>query len=273
MPDAKNIERNVASTPGSSTPFRIDYDARLVEAAVLLTMASHADRVRFRLELDRLYDVQDVEERDSRFRAFHSSWFVELELGQPLEFALGERPIIARSTRCCFVIPAQRRLDECAELFAKSSDPQSADCYSVGLRLQAKSLLDSAGLLALLRHEFLHIADMLDPGFEYEPTFSPAEVETIHPSLFQERYRALWDATIDGRLSREGWVESSCRVRRLRDFAQTFPMLGTQTESAFTHFFDNGGHTHPQLLAYALAPEKMLEELTPAPHRTSAGAQ
>ena len=259
MLDAKNIELEGARTPRDSAPFRIEYEAGLVEESVLLSMAHHADRVRFRRELDRLYDIQDTEERDSHFRAFHASWFVQLRLGRPVESALDERPIIARSARCCLVVPARRRRDECAELFVKSSGSQAVDRYSMGLRLQPASFLDSERFLSLLRHEFLHIADMLDPAFEYES--SPVEGDTMHPSLFQERYRALWDTTIDGRLVHERLIPSSCRARRLLDFARTFPMLGARTEAVFTHFFDNNWHTHPQLLTYALAPEEMIHEL------------
>ncbi len=261
MQELKKIDSESELTPHNPVPFRIDYETGLVEEAVLLSMAHHADHVRFRRELDRLYDIQDTEERESRFRAFHSSWFLHLGLGQPVEMALDERPIIARTTRCCFVIPARRRRDECAELFVKSSVSRSAGSHSVGLRLLPTSFLESARLLSLLRHEFLHIADMLDPAFEYEPSLPPLEDETMHQNLLQERYRALWDATIDGRLVHEGLIAPSCRARRLLDFRRTFPILGTRAEAVFTHFFDNNGHTHPQLLAYALVPENMIHRL------------
>jgi len=258
MVDAKTIEsRDVDSRPDSAL-FRIDYEARLVEEAVLSFMAHHADYPHFRRELDQLYGIEDMEHRDAGFRTFHSSWFLQLGLGRAVETALGERPIIARSTRCCLVATAPRRRDECAELFVKSSRRRHADGHSVGLSLLPTSFRDSERLLAFLRHEFLHIADMLDPAFQYEP--SSVEPDTMHPSLFQERYRALWDTTIDGRLAHEGVREAACRSRRLLEFGQTFQMLGTQTEAAFERLFDHQGHTHPQLRAYALAPETMAQD-------------
>lgn len=257
--DANNVEVEGVWTSRDDASFRIDYEAGLVEEVVLLSMGHHADRVSFRRERDRLYDIQDMEERENLFRTFHSSWFLQIGLGRPVEIALDERPIIAQSTRCCLVVNARRRRDECAELFVKSSGLQSIDRRSVGLSLLPTTFLDSERFLSLLRHEFLHIADMLDPVFEYEP--STLDTDTMHPGLFQERYRALWDATIDGRLVHEGLIASSCRARRLIDFARTFPMLETRTETVFERLFDHEGHTHPQLHAYALVPESMAQDL------------
>ncbi len=226
---------------------------------MLLCAAHHEDRVHFRRELNRLYEIQDMEERDSQFRSLHSSWFARLKLGRPVEIALDERPIIARSTRCCLVAIAPRQRDECAELFVKEPDSHSISGHSVGLCLRPTTFLDPAYLLSLLRHEFLHIADMLDPSFEYEPT-SPVGDDSMHPALIQERYRVLWDTTIDGRLVQEEMIAPSSRARRLKDFTQSFPMLGTRTVAVFARFFDGEGHTHPQLLAYALTPEAMVQD-------------
>lgn len=255
MLSGQNTETGCVRRPGCTSTFRIDYDARLAEEAVLLAMKSHEEYHRFRSHLDRLYEMQDAEERDTQFRAFHTSWFARLKLGQPVKIALNERPIIARSSECCFVIPAQQRREESAELFVRASCPGFAESCSVGLKLQANSFLNSAHLLPLLRHELLHIADMLDPAFEYDPSISSFENENVHPSLIQERYRVLWDATIDGRLIQEGLLEPSWRARRKKELAQIFPMLGTQTETVFAHFFDSDGHTHAELLAHAVHPE------------------
>lgn len=111
----------------------------------------------------------------------------------------------------------------------------------------------------------MHIADMLDPGFGYEPELPPAEGGPTHDRLLKERYRVLWDATIDGRMLRRGWAPDSLRTERLREFCRTFPMFGQKSESLFSYFFDQEPHTHAELIAFISDPRAVMA--TPdAPH-------
>jgi hypothetical protein len=99
-----------------------------------------------------------------------------------------------------------------------------------------------------------HIVDMLDPNFAYEPALPESAGGPTYDRLLTDRYRALWDTTIDGRLLRRGWAPAAVRERRLRDFARAFPMLGARTTEEFAHFFDTDSHTHSELVAFACNP-------------------
>src|SRR3972149_1455883 len=114
----------------------------------------------------------------------------------------------------------------------------------VGIRLDPHRLLDEEGLLAFLRHELFHIADMLDAAFGYEPRLPRGETGPTHERLLQDRYRVLWDIYIDGRLVHRNWAPSSVRDRRLEEFIRTFPMLADRVEEAFSRFFDSTPLTH-----------------------------
>ena len=55
-----------------------------------------------------------------------------------------------------------------------------------------------------VRHEFTHLSDMLDPAFGYAPTLDLPGLNGAQQRLARERYRLLWDITIDGRLTAAG---------------------------------------------------------------------
>lgn len=245
--------------------YRIEYESALVEEAVLLAVKDRPEERSLRRVRDPIYEIPDEERRTICFDELHRAWFERLGLQRPVQYALAERPILAAATHRCFVASVPRRKDETAELFVRPANGNVEDVErrSIGIMVRPVSFADTDGLLDLLRHEFLHIADMLDPAFEYTPAFSLEEDAAIPETAFLERYRALWDTSIDGRLVREGLNSPSRRASRLVDFAKVFGMFGAQTEEAFSLLFDRSGHTHPQLVAFARTPRKMLRYSVP----------
>jgi hypothetical protein len=114
----------------------------------------------------------------------------------------------------------------------------------------------------LLRHELLHVADMLDPGFGYEPRMGAGAPLLDHGR--QERYRVLWDTYVEGRLVRSGVAPAIVRAERLREFTRAFPALGTRTAAAFERFFDAPRCTHAELVAVATGTAIWIQELEEA---------
>jgi hypothetical protein len=236
--------------------FSVEWDPRLVEEAVLF--AAEGRRVHgFRGRRNHLYEIHDPEQRDVAFREFHADWFERLELGKGIWQALQEQPLIPTSTRACIVVHSRGSKDEGAELFVVSPAGEGTgetERRSVGIRLDPQRLLDEERLLAFLRHELFHIADMLDPAFAYEPRLPRGELGPAHERLLQDRYRVLWDMYIDGRLVHKNWAPPSVRNRRLQEFASTFPMLADRVEEAFYRFFHGTSLTHADLVAFTTNP-------------------
>ena len=123
------------------------------------------------------------------------------------------------------------------------------------LRLRPAHLATPAALLTFLRHELLHLADMLDPAFGYQPVLPPAAVESVPAHVLRERYRVLWNTSVDGRLTRLGLAPPTCRAHRFQEFTQTFPMLGMRTAEAFAGLFEAAAMTYAELVQGACAPE------------------
>ena len=233
----------------------VRYDPRLIEEAVFHAQRnSHALR-----ELDeprnRIYEAADPDDRERRFNELYHSWFVRLGLNQTIDEALQEHPIIAEQVESCFIVCAAQSKEEGAELFvAPALRPEDSARRTARIALRPESLLDRERLLAFLRHELFHIADMLDPAFAYEPTLPKTEGGPTYDTLITSRYRVLWDVTINGRMARRGWIAASVRDEQWNEFVCAFPMLDKDGAGLFERFFDAERPVHRELAAFAFDP-------------------
>jgi len=240
----------------------VRYDPGLFEEAVFLAVGRHAEAKRFHKERSPLYGITSAEEREHAFQNFHRAWFFRLGLSEQIEKALAEQPLLSSSVQSCLVARAPGKGEEGAELFVNSDQRlNEKERRTISIFLRPESFLDPLALLALLRHELLHIADMLDPSFGYEPVLPGAGAGPTHDRLQKERYRVLWDAIIDGRMVRRGWAPESLRAERLSEFGRVFPMFGEESKNLFSRFFDREAHTHAELVAFVLDPKSFDEVL------------
>jgi hypothetical protein len=234
---------------------RLAYSPQLVEEAVLLAEGTTTaqDRRAFRRDRDRLYEVPEEAAREAGFHALHLEWFRRLGLQRAIEQVVAERADLAERVREGRVLPAAGARDEGADLIDRVAPGGGHERPLLVLRLRPSLLLEADAVRALLRHELVHVADMLDPAFEYHRTLPPDDGRTSG-TLLRDRYRVLWDATIDGRLARAGLLPDGVRAARRREFEATFPMLGSRTLAVFDAWFDQRHPSHAELLAFARNP-------------------
>jgi hypothetical protein len=237
---------------------RLTYDPDLVEEAVLLAegQMGRVDARAFRLQRDRIYGVADAEERDRRFRALHDSWFLRVGLHRPVDRAMSERPELADRLAEGRVVRAVTRRQEGADLL-DCGVGESKTRPMLVVRLQPATFVAADALLTLLRHELLHISDMLDPAFGYQRALPRSADGPSYDNILRDRYRVLWDVTIDGRLARAGLLsDTRVRVTRQQEFSAVFRMLGDRCHEVFDEWFDRQQPSHASLLAFALTPDK-----------------
>jgi hypothetical protein len=242
-----------------SSTLPLTFDAGLAEEAVLRHIAGHASERRFRHERNELYALRD-DERERGFHRFHDEWFRALDLARPIETALDELPILATACGRCVVTRATSRHDEGADLLV-APDVDGASGRTVLIRLRPDLLATAEHLLGLLRAELLHVADMVDPTFQYEPTLPASHGGPSYEQLLRERYRVLWNTTVAGRLARRGVALPDAPAHAYREFCAAFPMLGESGGNVFTDLFDGERPTHRDLLAFAAAPTARGAEL------------
>ncbi|MBI4442697.1 MAG: hypothetical protein HY649_04910 [Acidobacteria bacterium] len=237
----------------SQTRFWLEYDPRLVEEAVLLSLEGHREETQFRRERDRVYELANEDERETRFSQLHGKWFVQLQLGRPIVEALEEQPGVIQQAQRCAVLPAITSRDEGADLHDWLGGG-GGQPTAILMKLKPRRLLDTTELRGWLRHELMHIADMLDPNFGYERLIPASDLGPAYANLLRDRYRVLWDTWIDGRLHRRGWLPQQVREKRLAEFVSTFAMMGPEAEEKFQQLFESPSQTHTGLMTLAQRP-------------------
>ncbi len=194
--------------------------------------------------LEAIYELPE-KERGEAFTAAYGTLFEERQLGKPLNPLLAEFPIL-QGLEEVLVFRAVSLREESTEL--------SQDRTKMGLKLRVERLREPRALEPFLRHELMHISDMLDPGFGYR--YEPAE--RIQNHLVPRRYQVLWDTYIDGRLERRGQEETTSREERQREFERLFSLLPRrQRAAAFQELWNAQEMTHAQLLEIAEEPAKL----------------
>lgn len=255
------LESTLAAVPAGEGVI-VDCDPQLMEAAVFAVIRGGPYERTYQAARERCYDVCDLESRDRAFAELNEEWFVRLQLARPVFEALAERPSVVRSTSRRILAPGMRRQDESAELYGRSKAASigvdDAKPFLV-IRIRPDSFKSPAHILNLLRHELMHIADMLNPDFGYDASPSQFHDDTGVPTAIRDRYRILWDIHIDARLHREGRATMDVRARRFSEFSRSFVMLGSRLTPAFNAVFDAESFTHGNLIAFARRPFALLE--------------
>lgn len=233
----------------------IEYEPRLIEEAVLRAVENTGDASEFRRGRDPLYTIEDPAQREAAFQAFHARWFARLRIAQPLLQVLAELSLLERVDRCA-AMAARTSADEGAELFVAAPElgERRGPMRSIVIRLRPEILLDRPAVVALLGDELMHVADMLDPDFGYEPSLPLVDGDPAARRLLLDRVRVLWNTAIAGRLARRGHLTADARRRRYSQFIQTFSMLGDEGANAFAAFFNEGPYRWRELLSFAQRP-------------------
>jgi len=226
------------------------FEPRLVEEAVWRAIRGRTEEREFDGAREAVYEIVDPDERERAFALFYGSWFRRLTLGDPVLHAIDERLDGLASVRRVAIVRAAAWKQEGAELFVADRADRS-----VVVAILPDTLVDHHRTRTLLRRELLHVADMLDPAFEYAPRLPAQRTGPAADRPLQDRYRVLWNCSVDGRLLREGRLGEGAREARLEEFRSVFRCLGDHVEEGFARLFDGPRPSHPRLTALAANPE------------------
>jgi hypothetical protein len=240
--------------------YLIEFQPQLAEEAVLRVMANYNDKNLFWLEREQLYEDATNENHEKAFNELHERWFNRLGLSQPLQQIFALWPILSTATSRCLLIKARAKKSLGAELYLapEESGLNARERRTIVVQLTPELLAQPCSCLEFLRHEFLHIVDMLDPRFGYEPHFPRSDAGPAYDHFLKSRYSVLWDITIDGRLQRQGWFPLAAREKHFVLFKRAFQGSEEKLSEAFSFFFDCNSHTHRGLMEFAQHPEKWL---------------
>lgn len=259
---------------------QLRYDEDFIEAAVFLCASNRREVVppfasgaakdcrphplqiaRFHREREKLYSILDPDERNAAFFRLHLEWFREWGLERPLTEMLQEFPLVRDQLGVLAVRKTVGKNDEGAELYINEAGQRTG---LIALRLER--LTNDAGLRNYLRHEFTHLHDMLDSSFGYSPTLELPGLNTAQIRLARERYRLLWDITIDGRLTIAGHTPMQNREQYAAAFARGYAFWPADRQAkTFDSLWRNIAPRHDGFLALIADPRGLRDAQRPAP--------
>lgn len=216
---------------------------------------------RFHRERERLYRIADPDERNAGFFQLHLRWFREWGLEDFLAGIAREFPGLDRALKLLAFRKARGRQDEAAELYANAETGR----HGV-VAFRCERFADDGALARFLRHEFTHLHDMLAPAFGYAPRLDAPGITATQHKLARERYRLLWDITIDARITRAGHSVNTSREqhRALFDRAYSF-WPESRRDEVFASLGADPHPTHAKLVALAADPRDLAHTRGPQP--------
>ncbi|MCL4180801.1 MAG: hypothetical protein KJ072_24025 [Verrucomicrobia bacterium] len=243
------------------------FEDDLVEAAVRLCAAGTRSGIpalqlrRYDVERERCYAVLDPDERATAFARVQLSWFGEWGLESRLTSVALHFPMLQPALTALAFRKARGRNDEGAELYR---DAQGRRRGIVALR--PERFADDAPLTRFLHHELAHLADMVDPAFGYSPELEQTGQTASQLRLTRERYRLLWDVSIDGRLVQRRLETVADEVQRRQEFNRGFAFLPEERrDELFAALWHGRLARHHPLLDIAADPRGLRGRHDPVP--------
>ncbi|HVR37144.1 MAG TPA: hypothetical protein VMS21_14975, partial [Methylomirabilota bacterium] len=243
------------------------YDDDFVEGAVFLCAGGRRRGApalqvrRFHAEREKCYSVADPDERNAAFFQVHFGWFREWGLEELITCSLREFPLLPDALQVLAFRQARNRNEEGAELYVGAGDVRTA---VVALRLER--LMRDDQMLRFLRHEFTHLHDMVDPVFAYSAQIALRVQNPTQQRIVRERYRLLWDVTIDGRLARNGREPMNHRDQHQALFNRAFSFWSEEKRrQVFDAHWEDLSPRHENILALAADPRDLDHAREPLP--------
>ncbi len=128
----------------------------------------------------------------------------------------------------------------------------------VGIKLVPRRFYDPA-LSRYCRHELVHIADIMDESFGYDPDTKVGQ-NPGEETLILQRYRVLWCLNIDGRLQQQGkepMFRKEDRFKELRSWYRKIPAV--ELKSVFEGLWQADAFTHSELIEMAGETSRVME--------------
>jgi len=242
-------------------------DEELVEAAVFLcAVGCRADISplqirRFHREREKPYAILDADERNAAFFKLHLEWFREWGLEQSLLKLVEEFPLFRNSLNLLAFRKARGRNEEGSELFVSAETGRNAV-----VALLPERFASDEKLALFLHHECMHLNDMLDPAFGYSPQVHIAGRNPAQQRLTRERYRLLWDISIDGRLTNTKRATTGNREAHRATFDRVFNFWSEdRREEVFVSLWTRINPRHDEMLAIASDPREVKTLHEPLP--------
>jgi hypothetical protein len=243
------------------------FDEDLVEGAVFdcarnANTQAHPMQVRrFHREREKVYAITDPDERNAAFFRLHLEWFREWGLESFLRERVAPFSNLETHLKALAFRKARNKSEEGSELYVNREGERHGM-----LALRPERFSNRHSLAPFLNHELMHLNDMVDLRFAYSPDIGDPAQSPSQQRLIRERYRLLWDITIDGRLSSSTSETIATRGQRWNEFNRAFSFLpDAKREETFQALWTGAAPQHAELVALAKDPRGLSLSHVPQP--------
>ena len=156
---------------------------------------------RYQEEKDPLYQLPE-DEQDKAFHELNIKYFSLLGYAEFIYKIIKEFPIFPEEIDKISFLKTNKRAEKGADLFFNTDNEMAySAAKTVVFKILPDQFLNIEHLKIDFQNEFLHIHDMLDVEFGYEPSLNVKDENMMRYKLIQDRYMVLWQAYVDARLS------------------------------------------------------------------------
>jgi len=202
---------------------------------------------------DLIYEEFPIEDREREFNKLHEGLYLQLGFGEVISKALREFPELGKVGEI-FIGKATPSHEEGADL--------DKDLKSIGIKVRLHRFLDTTSLQKYLRHELMHIRDMLSEDFKYKYEERLSGISSMEENIIRNRYKVIWDIYVDSRLIRGGKETISDKEGRWREFEVLYQKIPYhQRKAIFENLWEENALTHSKILEIAKDTHKLLERV------------
>lgn len=248
---------------------KIEYDPGLIEAVIFRELAGREAKGDFMLTeeyhsfTDPVYENFPADERPAQFKKIEWDFFVKLGFPKVPQEIFSEFQVFEEKATGGVVVKAQNPFDEGSNLVKGPTD--SAGKKRIVVKLLPERFQDVPYLKKLMRHELMHVSDMLDDAFGYRS--DRLGCNPMEESIVTERYSCLWDIFVDSRLIRNQRETIADKASRHGDFEVLFRNVPSGAKSSiFEKLWQDEHLTHDRLLELAMDVNKVAAIFEGIPH-------
>lgn len=215
---------------------------------------------------DPIYERFSLDDREAEFKKLYQYLFGTWGFADIIRDTFDEFPALRECIGIVLVRGVLKEDQEGVDILRKwgSVEQELARQFEekglkgVGIKLLPRRFYDPA-LTRYCRHELMHIADMLDPIFGYDPDTKVGQ-NPGEETLILHRYRVLWCLNIDSRLQmvgKESMLNKEDRFKEFRSWYRKIPV--TQLRSVFEGLWQTESLTHSELVEMATDTTRVLD--------------
>lgn len=242
--------------PNDKKSAEIIYDIQLVDDIVYKGLAErerNGDIALYEEYHELRNDIYEIEQalRPKRFRDLDHDFFYRLGYDRFLLEILDEYPDVMEAVEEVHVRRATTKQNEGSNVVD--------DGKKVVIRLYSDQFIEGQEICKVLRHELMHVADMMDEGFGYRAELS--QCSPMEGRIIRDRYRLFWDIRVDGRLHGEGRETIATKEERKKEFVSFFRKIPEKTRDLIFEKLWEGKEplTHHKMIDISKDVNKLME--------------